>query len=167
MEPSSQQAVVPPQSNPPCESPPNVAGCRRPPSRRNCDEQELFLNLLAIMKDMMPVGGEEWDKLLDHHPLRHPGLEVESLHRKFSQLHRKLTPADDPMCPMEVKLAKRAKHRISSSCADVGDRNEEMDLVRPLPFAVCLQGQWEQSPARWLGEDVGNVHGAPQSAHGS
>jgi hypothetical protein len=78
MEPSgsSQQARVP-RSNLPCESARDVAGRRQPPSCRKCSKQEL-LNLLAIMKDVMPIGGEEWDEVLDHHSLLFPGYEVDS-----------------------------------------------------------------------------------------
>jgi hypothetical protein len=50
------------------------------------------------------------------------------LRREFSLLHRKKTPAGDPRCPEEVKLAKRIKHQISGR-ADVGDNKEEMDLT--------------------------------------
>jgi hypothetical protein len=56
------------------------------------------------MKDVMPIGGNEWDGVLDCHSFRFPGREVDSLPRKFSQLHRKSTPAGDPMCPTEAKL---------------------------------------------------------------
>jgi hypothetical protein len=86
------------------------------------------MNFLVIMRDVMPIGGDEWDEVLDRHSVRYPGREVDSLRRKFSQLHRKLTPTGDPVCPKEVKLAKRVKYQISSR-ADVGDGNEEMDLA--------------------------------------
>jgi hypothetical protein len=108
----------------------NAARPRRLPgaTRRNCSKREM-LNLLSIMKDLMPIGGDEWDEVLDRHSLRFPGREeVDSLRRKFGQLHRKSTPAGDPMCPAEVKLAKRIKYQISSR-ADIGDGTKEMDLV--------------------------------------
>jgi hypothetical protein len=107
--------------------PSNVAGSRRSSQRRNYSKLEL-VNFLQIMKEVMPIGGDEWDEVQDRHSLRYPGREVESLRRKFSQLHRKSTPTGDPVCPVEVKLAKRVKYQISSR-ADVGDGNEEMDLA--------------------------------------
>jgi hypothetical protein len=80
------------------------------------------------MHDHMPIGGDEWDLVLQQHSLTYPGREVESLRRKFAQLHRVKTPTGDPRCPQEVKLAKRIKYIISSR-ADIGDGTEEMDLA--------------------------------------
>jgi hypothetical protein len=82
------------------------------------------MNFLVIMKEVMPIGGDEWDEVLDRHSVGYP----DSLRRKFSQFHRKSTPTGDPVCSKEVKLAKRVKYRISSR-ADVGDGNEQMDLA--------------------------------------
>jgi hypothetical protein len=114
-------------SNPPRAPARNVAGRRRTSNRRNYSKKEL-MNFLGIMSELMPIGGDEWDEVLDRHSLRYPGREVDSLRRKFSQLHRKSTPTGDPVCPTEVKLAKRVKYQISCR-ADVGDGNEEMDLA--------------------------------------
>jgi hypothetical protein len=84
MEPSGSQQTRVPQSNLPCESARDVAGCRRLPGHRNCSKREMP-NLLGIMKDLMPVGGEKWDKVLDRHSsIRFPGREVDCLRRQFS-----------------------------------------------------------------------------------
>jgi hypothetical protein len=80
------------------------------------------------MHEHMPIGGDEWDLVLEQHSIPYPGREVDSLRRKFAQLHRVKTPTGDPRCPQEVKLAKCIKY-IISSCADIGDGMEEMDLV--------------------------------------
>jgi hypothetical protein len=77
---------------------------------------------------MPPTGGDQWDIVLKQHSLSYPGREVESLHRKFAQLHR-VKPTGDPSCPQEVKLAKCIKCIISSR-ADIGDGTEEMPSYR-------------------------------------
>jgi hypothetical protein len=76
-----------------------------------------------------PIGGDKWDIVLQQHCVSYPGREVKSLRCKFAQLHRRVkTPTRDPRCPQEVKLAKRIKKYIITSCADIGDGTEEMDL---------------------------------------
>jgi hypothetical protein len=62
----------------------------------------------------MPIGNDKWDVVLKQHSLSYPGREVESVHRKFAQLHRVKTPSTggDPRCPQEVKLAKRIKEEM-------------------------------------------------------
>jgi hypothetical protein len=80
------------------------------------------------MKELLPIGGHEWDEVLHRHSIRYPERDVESLRRKFSELHRRLAGAGNPVCPTEVKLAKRLKYLISQR-ADTGDGNEVMDLA--------------------------------------
>ena len=94
---------------------------------RNYSREEL-MNFLGIMLQIMPIGGDDWEAVLEEHSILFPGREVESLRRKFSLLHRKKIPTGDPRCPEEVILAKRIKYQISSR-ADVGDGEEEMDLA--------------------------------------
>ena len=60
------------------------------------------MNFLEIMYEVLPIGGDEWDEVLDRHSIRYSGREVESLRRKFSQLHRKSVPTGDPVCPPEI-----------------------------------------------------------------
>ena len=130
-----------PSANPPVAPARNVAGRRRPQSRggrRNYSKQEQ-LHLLGIMNVLMPIGGDEWDQVLERHSVRYPGREVDSLRRKFSQLHRKSHPTGDPVCPTEIKLAKRVKYKISSR-ADIGHGTEEMDLETGR-FTNTSQGQ--------------------------
>jgi hypothetical protein len=97
---------------------------------RNYSRAELF-NMLALIHEILPIGGEDWNAVLEAHSVDFPGREVDSLRRKFSLLHRKKTPTGDPRCPEEVKLAKRIKCQISGR-ADVGDGEEEMDLTTGL-----------------------------------
>ena len=130
-----------PQADPPVAPARNVAGRRRTPTRggrRNYSKPEL-MNFLGIMNVLMPIGGDEWNEVLDRHSVRYPGREVESLRRKFSQLHRKSNPTGDPVCPTEIKLAKRVKYKISSR-ADIGDGTEEMELETGT-FTNTFQGQ--------------------------
>jgi hypothetical protein len=86
------------------------------------------MNMLRIMNNILPIGGDDWLAVLAEHSLDFPGREVDSLRRKFSILHRKKVPTGDPRCPLDVKLAKRIKYEISSR-ADIGDGEEEMDLA--------------------------------------
>jgi hypothetical protein len=113
------------QGSPPATAPP--ARSHHPSLRHNYSKDEL-LHFLRIMHDHMPIGGNEWDIVLKQHSLSYPGREVESLRCKFAQLHRVKTPTEDPRCPQEVKRAKRIKY-IISSCADIRDGTEEMDLA--------------------------------------
>jgi hypothetical protein len=94
---------------------------------RNYSQAEL-MHFLGVMLNIMPIGGDDWEAVLEEHSIEYPGREVDSLRRKFSQLHRKKIPTGDPRCPEEVKLAKRVKYQISSR-ADIGDGEEEMDLT--------------------------------------
>jgi hypothetical protein len=111
------QLVPPPAEHaPPATQPPPAAPTQRRPaqsSRRNYSKPEL-LHFFEIMHEHMPIGGDKWDLVLEHHSLSYPGREVESLRCKFAQLHRVKTPTGDPRCPQEVKLAKRMKYIISS-----------------------------------------------------
>jgi hypothetical protein len=75
---------------------------------RNCSRAELF-NMLTLIHEILPVGAADWTAVLEAHSVDFPGREVDSLRREFSLLHRKKTPAGDPRCPEEVKLAKRIK----------------------------------------------------------
>jgi hypothetical protein len=95
--------------------------------KRNYTQAEL-LNMLGLILEILPVGGEDWTAVPEAHLVDFPGREVGSLRRKFSLLHRKKIPAGDPRCPEEVKLAKRIECQISG-CGDVGDGEEEMDLT--------------------------------------
>jgi hypothetical protein len=55
---------------------------------RNCSRAELF-NVLAPINKILPVGGEDWNAVLEAHSVDFPGREVDSLRRAFSLLHRK------------------------------------------------------------------------------
>ena len=108
------------------------------------------------MHEHMPIGGDEWDIVLELHSATYPGREVESLRRKFAQLHRVRvqTPTGDPRCPPEVKLTKPIKYIISSR-ADIGDGLEEMDLATgKFTNSPKEEGEEEEEDSH-LGDDNG------------
>jgi hypothetical protein len=109
----------------------------------------------------MPIGGDEWDLLvLEQHSLSYLGREVESLRRKVAQLHRVKTPTGDPRCPQEVKLAKRIKY-IISSCADIGDGMEEMDLATGTFTSATPTEEAGEEDASSLGNDAADGEDDP------
>ena len=95
-------------------------------SAPNCSIAEV-MNLLRIIKDILPIGEENWKRVLALHSETHPCRDVTSIKRKFQSLHRKPIPTGDPECPEEVQLAKRLKHRIGQK-ASIGDGEDEFEL---------------------------------------
>ncbi len=75
---------------------------------------------------------EEVDSFLDHlkdeevHLTRYPDLKrsVDSLNRKFKELHNKEIPTGDPLCPPAVRRTKRLRVEIIC-CLDASDFNSE------------------------------------------
>ena len=99
-------------------------GCQS--SAPNCSIAEA-MNLLRIIEDILPVGEENWKRVLALHSETHPHRDVTSIKRKFQSLHRKSIPTGDPECPEEVQLAKRLKCCIGQK-ASIGDGEDEFDL---------------------------------------
>jgi len=91
---------------------------------------EEVLHFLNLMEEILPIGSQEWDQLLQLHLVDFPttGRTVDSLRRKYASLHRKKIPTGDPECPVEVKKAKRVKRLIGIK-ADLGCGEEEMDIT--------------------------------------
>ena len=53
------------------------------------------------------------------HSVLFPGRDVDSIRRKYHTLHRRGIPTGDPLCPADVKLAKKVKYDIGVK-ADLG-----------------------------------------------
>ena len=87
-----------------------------------------LLNFLGIMERVLPIGPDEWAKVLDEHSTSYPGRDVESLRRKYTNLHRKKVPTGDPNCPPEIALAKKVKYMIGDK-AQIGDGHLEYDML--------------------------------------
>ena len=65
--------------------------------------------ILDFIEEVLPIGGTEWDRILEMHEERFPdhNRTLTSIKRKYQDLHRKRVPTGDPKCP---PLVKRAKH---------------------------------------------------------
>jgi hypothetical protein len=105
------------------------------------------------MHEHMPIGGDEWDLVLELHSQSYPDRVVESLHRKVAQLHGSKTPTGDPKCPQEVKLAKRIEYTISSR-ANIGDGTEEVNLATGTFTNVAPAEEAGEEDASSLGDDA-------------
>jgi len=95
--------------------------------RSNYTAEEIQ-HFLAIMEEVLPIGPDEWDRVLVEHSNLFPNRDVESLRRKYHTLHRKKIPTGDPSMPLEVKMAKRIKYKIGER-ANLGDGEEGFDLA--------------------------------------
>lgn len=106
----------------------------RKKGRGNYSHMELN-SLLDTMEDILPIGSEEWQRVVEQHNENYPssGRDAESIRRKYATLHRKKVPTGDPMCPLEVKKAKRIKYQIGAK-ADLGDVEEEVELKEEPPL---------------------------------
>ena len=85
------------------------------------------MHLLNAMFEVLPIGPEEWEEVQSRHSARYQGRSVESLRRKYQELHRKDVPTGDPHCPADVKLAKRVKYAIGDK-AELGGGEEDYTL---------------------------------------
>ena len=95
---------------------------------RNYSKDEV-MNFLYVMKDILPIGPDEWQRVVDNHTLLYEGRDVDSIRRKFASLHRRQIPTGDPAMPEEVRLAKHVKYLIGDK-ANIGDVEDEFELER-------------------------------------
>ena len=79
------------------------------------------------MEGIVPIGPDEWEKVVDQHSISYPGRDVESIRRKYNSLYRKKVPTGDPSMPTEIRMAKRVKYLIGDK-AEVCGGTEEYDL---------------------------------------
>ncbi len=61
-------------------------------------------NFLDAVEGVLPISSTAWDRVAELHLLRYPNLNwsVDSLNRKFKELHNKKIPTGDPYCPPAV-----------------------------------------------------------------
>ena len=86
-----------------------VAGERR--RTPNYTDEEIK-DLLQLIQDHLPISKSDWTEVVESlTAMGHVGRTVESVKRKFQELHRKKAPTGDPSCPPNVLWAKRI-HRI-------------------------------------------------------
>ena len=75
------------------------------------EELDIFLD---IVEETLPLSVTQWERVAETHNLRYPnkGRSVESLKRKFKELHIKKIPTGDPHCPPAVCHAKQLREAI-------------------------------------------------------
>ena len=90
--------------------------------------QDELINFFSIMEVILPIGPEEWLKVLTEHSVLFPGRDVDGLRRKYTSVYRKKVPTGDPNIPLEVEMAKKVKYLIGDK-AMVGGGSEEYDMA--------------------------------------
>ncbi len=85
--------------------------------------------LLRIVEQILPVDGEDWEEVARLHNLNFPtnGRDASKLKRKFQQLYRVEMPTGNPMCPPDVRMAKRIREQIRDK-TEIDDGEEELVL---------------------------------------
>jgi len=70
--------------------------------------------MLDFIEDVLPIGGQEWEKVEALHLERFPDSKrtAHSIKRKFQDLYRVRMPTGDPDIPAPVKRAKRIQKAI-------------------------------------------------------
>ena len=77
------------------------------------------------MEEIIPVTATAWERVAELHLSRYPDRQrsVDSLKRKFKELHNKIVPTGNPLCPPAVRRAKRIRYLIIDKM-DASDLNE-------------------------------------------
>ena len=93
----------------------------------NFSSEELD-SLLEIIEEVLPISATQWESVADLHRTRYPDAArtVDSIKRKFKQLHNKKIPTGNPICPPAVRWAKRLRTAIIE-LMDSSDINGEDD----------------------------------------
>jgi hypothetical protein len=83
-------------------------------------------SVLDLFEEYLPISSTAWERVAEVHLTRYPDLKqsVNSLKRKFKDLHNNKNPTGDPLCPLAVCRAKRL--RVDIICKlDASDLNSE------------------------------------------
>ena len=83
------------------------------PRGANFSREELD-SFLDSVEDILPLSTTQWESVVEMHSARYPdkGRTVDSLKRKFKELHIKRIPTGDPHCPPAVRRAKQLRNAI-------------------------------------------------------
>jgi hypothetical protein len=83
------------------------------PRGANFSSEELD-SFLDSVEDILPLSTTQWESVVETHSARYPdkGRTVDSLKRKFKELHIKRIPTGDPHCPPAVRHSKQLKNAI-------------------------------------------------------
>ncbi len=86
-------------------------------------------NLLELIDEILPLSATQWENIAKHHMLRSPNREcsMDSIKRKFKELHSKKICTGGPNSPQEDCRAKRIRREIieSMNSSDLNSRTEE------------------------------------------
>ena len=88
--------------------------------------------LFEIMREVLPIGEMEWERVHETHLLRFPGCTLESLKRKFYQLANKPMPTGEANCPAFVREAKRIVREITGKSELEAFANDDEDHPNPV-----------------------------------
>ncbi len=71
-------------------------------------------SFLDTVEDILPLSTTQWESVVETHSARYPdkGQTVDSLKRKYKELHIKRIPTGDPHCPPAVCRAKQLRNAI-------------------------------------------------------
>ncbi len=66
-------------------------------------------DFLEELEEILPATATGWGRVAEIHLSRYPDQQrsVDSMKRKFKELHNKKIPTGDPLCPPAVRRAKR------------------------------------------------------------
>ena len=71
-------------------------------------------NFLDAIEEILPISLTAWERVAEVHLSRYPGLNwtVDSLKRKFKELHNRRIPTGDPLYPPAVCQAEHLRREI-------------------------------------------------------
>jgi hypothetical protein len=83
------------------------------PRGANFSREELD-SFLDSVEDILPLSTTQWESVVEMHLAKYPdkGRTVDSLKRKFKELHIKRIPTGDPHCQPAVRRAKQLRNAI-------------------------------------------------------
>ena len=71
-----------------------------------------LVSIFKTMEEILLIGPDKWEKVVELHLFEFPGCDVDCLRRKYTYIHRKKVPTGDLNMPEEVRLAKKFKYMI-------------------------------------------------------
>ena len=150
----------------------NKASNKKPKTPNYTHDEIMYM--LENMKEVLPVGGLEWERVVNAHNALYPerGRDKDSLKRKFSDLHRKKPPTGDPNIPEEVREAKIIKRMIvekvdidtGSKEGEEEDDDEIDDEFKVAKFNDCFYSSFDNSSAVEGSSSSKNLRPSPRSS---
>ena len=146
------------------------------PRGANFSREELD-SFLDSVEEILPLSTTQWESVVEIHSSRYPdkGRTVDSLKRKFKELHIKRIPTGDPHCPpaaptldaltgeeaprLPPTVASRGRRGSTtiSSTATSSSNNRRRTSTHNTPISRPRNRQRENSPEDTAGDRVGNL----------